>query len=221
MWETMFHTHTIQKAKLEFCTSLSVHSVHSLYVLEQKTGKQKILYRMIASIPLMSSWIEFWFVKFVPKYFNCSALSNELLSAFIPTLNFSYTYFDRNDYLQGYQQPQMWTHQRLYNNNHKIKNFVIERASKYLFIYLYKFVIENLKWNSERHENKLAYFKMKPNLQLLLLSVRISLLDHYRQCYEIAKTKVTYNHCTLCILQATSVKCVEVQSPIAKTMPGD
>jgi hypothetical protein len=29
------------------------------------------------SLPLMSSWIEFWFVNVVPKYFNCSTLSNE------------------------------------------------------------------------------------------------------------------------------------------------
>ena len=32
---------------------------------------------------LISSWIEFWFVKFVPKYFNSSTLSKELLSIFI------------------------------------------------------------------------------------------------------------------------------------------
>jgi len=55
-------------------------------------------------------------------------------------LNFSYTYFYRNDYLHGYQQPQTWTHQRLNynnnNNNHKINHFVIERASKYLFVYI-------------------------------------------------------------------------------------
>jgi hypothetical protein len=43
---------------------------------------------MISSIPwlqplLISSWIEFWFVKVVPKCLNCSTLSKELLSIFI------------------------------------------------------------------------------------------------------------------------------------------
>ena len=33
---------------------------------------------------LISSWIEVWFIRFVPKYMNCSTLSNELLS--IPIL---------------------------------------------------------------------------------------------------------------------------------------
>jgi hypothetical protein len=32
---------------------------------------------------LISSWIEFWFVKFVPKYLNSSKLSKKLLSVFI------------------------------------------------------------------------------------------------------------------------------------------
>jgi hypothetical protein len=35
------------------------------------------------SLLLRFSWIEFWFVRVVPKYFNCSTLSNELLSIFM------------------------------------------------------------------------------------------------------------------------------------------
>ena len=35
------------------------------------------------SLLLISSWIEFWFVKFVSKYLNFSTLSKELLSVFI------------------------------------------------------------------------------------------------------------------------------------------
>jgi hypothetical protein len=32
------------------------------------------------NLPLIASWIEFWFVRVVPKYLNCSTLSKELLS---------------------------------------------------------------------------------------------------------------------------------------------
>ena len=47
-----------------------------------------MLHRMIASIPtfnllLISSWIEFWFVKVFPKYLNSATLSQEILSVFI------------------------------------------------------------------------------------------------------------------------------------------
>ena len=35
------------------------------------------------NLQLISSWIEFWFVKIVPKYVKSSTLSNELLSIFI------------------------------------------------------------------------------------------------------------------------------------------
>ena len=35
------------------------------------------------NLPLISSWIQFWFFKFVPKYWNYSIISKELLSIFI------------------------------------------------------------------------------------------------------------------------------------------
>ena len=43
------------------------------------------------SLPLISYWIQFWFVKVVPKYLNSSTLSMELLSIF-----FKYTLLGLN-----------------------------------------------------------------------------------------------------------------------------
>ena len=79
MWATKFYTYTKQQAKLVLYILV--------YIFGQQGGRRKILYQMIASIPyfhlhLISSWIEFWFIK-VPKYLNSSAFSKELLPIFI------------------------------------------------------------------------------------------------------------------------------------------
>ena len=60
----------------------------NFYIFGLQTGRQKILHRMIESILWLQSALYFflnriWFVKVVPKYFNCSILSEELLSIFI------------------------------------------------------------------------------------------------------------------------------------------
>jgi len=62
--------------------------MYNLYIFGWLTGRPKILHPTIARIPdfdllLLSSWIEFWFIRFVLKYLNCSTLSKELLSTFI------------------------------------------------------------------------------------------------------------------------------------------
>jgi len=81
IWTTKFHTHTKPRAKLYFCISQFLY-------FSIANQKQIILHRMIISIPcfnvlLISSWIEFWFVSFVPKYLNSFTVSQDLLSAFI------------------------------------------------------------------------------------------------------------------------------------------
>ena len=75
---TKFHTRTRQR---ENCSSVYL----ILYILGQQTGRQKVLHRAIAGVPwlqsaLISFLIEFWFVRFVPKYPKCSTFSKELLS---------------------------------------------------------------------------------------------------------------------------------------------
>jgi hypothetical protein len=54
----------------------------NLYIFGQQTGTQNILYQMIArfldfKLLLIPSYIEFWFIKLVPKYLKCSTLSKE------------------------------------------------------------------------------------------------------------------------------------------------
>jgi len=59
---------------------------------------------MIASIPwlnllLISFWIEFWYVKVVPKYLNSSTLSKKLLPIFILLLCPAFLSQDMTPYL--------------------------------------------------------------------------------------------------------------------------
>jgi hypothetical protein len=50
------------------------------------------------SLPLICSWIKFWFVTVVPKYLNCDIFSNDLLaifmSRFLVTIRQMFTYTD-------------------------------------------------------------------------------------------------------------------------------
>ena len=60
---------------------------------------------MIARIPdfsllLISSWIEFWIVKFVPKFLNSSTISEDLLSTYIMTS--SYILISRHDHILSF-----------------------------------------------------------------------------------------------------------------------
>ena len=48
---------------------------------------------------LISSWIEFWFVKFVPKYLNSSKLAKKLLSILIPWHGPAFWFRDMTMYL--------------------------------------------------------------------------------------------------------------------------
>ena len=66
----------------------------NIWIFWKRSGRQKILHRMIAfpdfNLLLISSWILFWFVKSVPKYLNSSTLSKELFSIFISCLRPSF-----------------------------------------------------------------------------------------------------------------------------------
>jgi len=60
----------------------------SLYVLNSKSEDRRFCTERYQAIPdlrlqLISSWIEFWSLRNVPKYWNSSTLSKELLSVFI------------------------------------------------------------------------------------------------------------------------------------------
>jgi len=54
-------SHPLKQIKWWFCI---------LQVFRVETGTQKILNLMIAKIPRISSWMRFWFVTVVPKYWN-------------------------------------------------------------------------------------------------------------------------------------------------------
>jgi hypothetical protein len=54
--------------------------------LEDKDPAPNYSKHPVFNLLLISSWIEFWFVKIVPKCLNSSTLSKDLLSIFIPWL---------------------------------------------------------------------------------------------------------------------------------------
>ena len=66
----------------------------------EQTIRQKILQRMIASIPWLQSALNFflnnsWFIRVVPKYLNCSTLSKKLLTIFILWLHLAFCSSER------------------------------------------------------------------------------------------------------------------------------
>jgi hypothetical protein len=90
---------TLLSSALSLCSSLNVTrprftptqnkrknycSVYfNIYIFGQPNGRLKILQQMIASISwlqsaLISSWMQFWFVRVVPKYLNFATLSEGL-----------------------------------------------------------------------------------------------------------------------------------------------
>ena len=79
---TKFHTHTKQQAKkIVLCILI-------FKLLDSKLGDKRFCteWKQAFSdfnLPLISSWIEFWFAKVVPKHLNSSILSKEPLLIFI------------------------------------------------------------------------------------------------------------------------------------------
>jgi hypothetical protein len=75
-----------------------------LYIPGQQAGKQKTLDRMVASIPefsllLISSFMQFWSVSVVPKYFNFATSWKDLFSSFILCLCPAFWQRDTNIHL--------------------------------------------------------------------------------------------------------------------------
>ena len=85
MWATKFHTHTKNRQ------NYIVPYILIFKFLDSKLGDKRFCTEWQQAFPdfsllLISSWIEFWFVKVVHKHLNSSTLSNELLSFFITRL---------------------------------------------------------------------------------------------------------------------------------------
>jgi hypothetical protein len=74
MWATKFHTLTQNRQN---CSSL----YRNLYTLDSNLLDKRFCTEWQQEFPdfnllLISSWIELWFVRVVPKYLNCSTVSN-------------------------------------------------------------------------------------------------------------------------------------------------
>jgi hypothetical protein len=76
----------------------------NFYVFRQETRRQTVLDSSVAKLPrfnllLISSWIKFWFVTVVPKYFNCATFSKHLLGIFMSWFCPAFWWWDSNMYL--------------------------------------------------------------------------------------------------------------------------
>jgi hypothetical protein len=85
--ETKFHAHTAQQAKLQSCI---FYCLCFLTGDERKfwTEWQQALTEL--NLPLISSWITFWFVALIPNYLNCDIFSNDLFAIFISRVRLAF-----------------------------------------------------------------------------------------------------------------------------------